>query len=98
MLFHFSHQFPSPGGGSYYLGDNGTPWKERSRETWITSRIIGRVAGWAATPGHGLEWSRLITLWAMSAYASNEEAAKDIDLAEKLLNEYGIKLVLIVKF
>ena len=40
-LLSFGHQFPSPGGGSYYLGDDGTPWKERSRETWIT------VLSWA---------------------------------------------------
>ena len=38
-LLAFGHQFPSPGGGSYYLGDDGTPWKERPRETWITSRM-----------------------------------------------------------
>lgn len=38
-LLSFGHQFPSPGGGSYYLGDDGTPWKERNRETWITSRM-----------------------------------------------------------
>ena len=38
-LLNFGHQFPSPGGGAYYLGDDGTPWKDRSRETWITSRM-----------------------------------------------------------
>lgn len=38
-LLRFGHQFPSPGGGAYYLGDDGAPWKERSRETWITSRM-----------------------------------------------------------
>ena len=38
-LLRFGHRFPSPGGGSYYLGDDGTPWKERPRETWITSRM-----------------------------------------------------------
>ncbi len=38
-LLRFGHRFPSPGGGSYYLGDDGTPWKERSRETWITCRM-----------------------------------------------------------
>ena len=32
-LLSFGHQFPSPGGGSYYLGDDGTPWKQRNRET-----------------------------------------------------------------
>ena len=39
-LLAFGHQFPSPGGSSYYLGDDGTPWKDRSRETWITSRMV----------------------------------------------------------
>lgn len=38
-LLEFGHRFPSPGGGSYYLGDDGTPWKDRPRETWITSRM-----------------------------------------------------------
>lgn len=39
-LLSFGHRFPSPGGGAYYLGDDGTPWKDRPRETWITSRMI----------------------------------------------------------
>lgn len=39
-LLNFGHRFPSPGGGSYWLGNDGTPWKERPRETWITSRMI----------------------------------------------------------
>lgn len=38
-LLQFGHQFPSPEGASYYLGDNGTPWKDRNRETWITCRM-----------------------------------------------------------
>lgn len=38
-LLRFGRQFPSPGGSAYYLGDDGTPWKERPRETWITSRM-----------------------------------------------------------
>lgn len=38
-LFSFGHRFPSPGGGAYYLGDDGTPWTDRNRETWITSRM-----------------------------------------------------------
>ncbi len=38
-LLSFGHQFPSEGGSSYYLGDDGTPWKDRPRETWITSRM-----------------------------------------------------------
>jgi len=39
-LLHFGVKFPSPGGGSYYLGDDGTPWKERNIETWITCRMV----------------------------------------------------------
>ena len=39
-LLAFGHQFPSPTGGAYWLGDDGTPWKDRNRETWITSRMI----------------------------------------------------------
>lgn len=39
-LLRFGHRFPSPGGSSYYLGDDGTPWTDRSRETWITSRMV----------------------------------------------------------
>ena len=50
-LFSFGHQFPSPGGGSYYLGDDGTPWKERNRETWITSRMV-HVYSMASFLGH----------------------------------------------
>lgn len=38
-LLRFGHAFPAPGGSSYYLGDDGTPWKERNRETWITCRM-----------------------------------------------------------
>ncbi len=38
-LLSFGHNFPSPGGSSYYLGDDGTPWKDRPRECWITCRM-----------------------------------------------------------
>jgi len=49
-LLEFGHRFPSPGGGSYYLWDDGTPIKERPRETWITCRMthvysIGKMLG-----------------------------------------------------
>ena len=39
VLLTFGHHFPSPGGGSYYLGDDGSPWTDRARETWITCRM-----------------------------------------------------------
>lgn len=38
-LLQFGHRFPSEGGSSYYLGDDGTPWTDRPRETWITCRM-----------------------------------------------------------
>lgn len=52
-LFNFGHRFPSPGGGSYYLGDDGTPWTDRNRETWITSRMVHvySLAGFLGHPG-----------------------------------------------
>lgn len=50
-LLNFGRRFPSPEGSSYYLGDDGTPWKDRSRETWITCRMshvysIGEMLGY----------------------------------------------------
>ena len=32
-LLVFGRRFPSEGGSSYYLGDDGTPWTDRPRET-----------------------------------------------------------------
>ncbi len=54
-LLQFGHRFPSPGGGAYYLGDDGTPWKDRPREAFITCRMahvysIGTFLGY---PGSG---------------------------------------------
>ena len=49
-LLRFGKNFPSPGGSSYYLGDDSSPIKDRSRQTWITSRMahvysIGALLG-----------------------------------------------------
>ncbi len=38
-LFVFGHRFPSPGGSSWYLGDDGTPWTEKNREAYVTCRM-----------------------------------------------------------
>lgn len=38
-LLAFGHQFPSPDGSAYYLGDDGTPWKEKNREAYVTCRM-----------------------------------------------------------
>ena len=39
-LLRFGHGFPSPGGSSYYLRSDGSPWKEHVRETYVTSRMV----------------------------------------------------------
>jgi len=49
-LLEFGKNFPSPSGASYYLGDDGSPWKDRPCETWITCRMahvysIGSLMG-----------------------------------------------------
>lgn len=49
-LLEFGRDFASPGGSSYYLGDDGKPWTDRPRETWITCRMahvysIGKMMG-----------------------------------------------------
>ena len=54
-LLRFGEKFPSPSGSSYYLSYDGTPWKDRPRETWITCRMahvysIGSLLGY---PGSG---------------------------------------------
>ena len=54
-LLRFGKQFPSPEGSAYYLGDDGTPWKDRPRETFITCRMahvysLGKMLSW---PGSG---------------------------------------------
>ena len=38
-LLNFGTKFPAPDGSSYWLGDDGTPWKDRNRATWITCRM-----------------------------------------------------------
>ena len=38
-LLDFGHRFPSPGGSAYYLGDDGSPWTDRNRETYETCRM-----------------------------------------------------------
>lgn len=38
-LIEFGRNFPSPGGSSYHLGDDGTPWKEKNRQCYVTCRM-----------------------------------------------------------
>lgn len=49
-LLAFGRRFPSPGGSSWYLGDDGTPWKDKNRETYVTCRMahvysLGKLLG-----------------------------------------------------
>lgn len=50
-LFVFGHRFPSPGGSSWYLGDDGTPWTEKNREAYVTCRMV-HVYSIASLMGH----------------------------------------------
>ncbi len=50
-LFVFGHRFPSPGGSSWYLGDDGTPWTEKNREAYVTCRMA-HVYSIASFMGH----------------------------------------------
>ena len=50
-LFAFGHRFPSPGGSSWYLGDDGTPWTEKNREAYVTCRMA-HVYSIASLMGH----------------------------------------------
>ena len=39
-LFNFGHRFPSPGGSCYWLGDDGSPMKDRNRDNYETCRMV----------------------------------------------------------
>ncbi len=39
-LLKFASGFPSPGGSAWYLGDDGSPMKEKDRETHETCRMV----------------------------------------------------------
>ena len=42
---------------------------------------------YGATPGHGIEWARLITQWALSTYGQASDSAKSyLEAAEELYN------------
>ena len=41
---------------------------------------------YGATPGHGLEWARLITQWAISTYQEDVRANDYVAIAENLYN------------
>ena len=45
-----------------------------------------QIKPYGATPGHGLEWARLITQWALSTYKDGAGACKYIEVAENLYN------------
>ncbi len=64
QLLAFGRRFPSPGGSSWYLGNDGTPWTELNRETWITSRMahvysIGSMLEYSSCEALRKEYDRL---------------------------------------
>lgn len=49
-LLRFGRKFASPEGSAYWLGDDGNPWPEKGKYTWITCRMthvysIGALLG-----------------------------------------------------
>ena len=53
-LLAFGRRFPSPGGSSWYLGDDGTPWKDTciSREAVPSRGIIWDAGLWRGVLHH----------------------------------------------
>ena len=52
-LFEFGKNFPSPGGSAWYLKNDGSPWKEKNRESYCTSRMahVYSIAYLMGVPG-----------------------------------------------
>lgn len=52
-LFEFGKNFPSPGGSAWYLKNDGSPWKEKNRESYCTSRMahVYSIAYLTGVPG-----------------------------------------------
>lgn len=74
---------------------NNNSWRipEHFSESWVADlncnidKPDDQFKPYGATPGHGLEWSRLITQWALSTYRSDSATAqKYISAAENLYN------------
>ena len=50
-LLRFGTRFAAPDGTAYYPGDDGTPWKDRNRDTYETARyahsyVLGFLPGY----------------------------------------------------
>ena len=52
-LLAFGRKFPAPGGGAYWLDDDGVPDVSRPVYTWITARMahVHALAHLRGTPG-----------------------------------------------
>lgn len=72
-LLNFGRQFPSPGGSAWYLGDDGTPWKEKNRDVYETCRM---AHVYCMGMELGFEGSRELAAAALSAL-SGEFADKE---------------------
>lgn len=76
-----------------WASDNNWRIPEHFTKEWVADlecnkeQPADQFKPYGATPGHGIEWARLITQWALSAHKDNKEgAAKYIEAAENLFN------------
>ena len=76
-----------------WAGDNNWRIPEHYSSDWVADLDCNKdkpddqFKPYGATPGHGIEWSRLITQWALSTYKKTPEKAQPyIEAAENLFN------------
>mgnify|MGYP002187968342 CR=1 FL=1 len=57
---------------------------DRYHSLWSALTDTDKFKPYGATPGHGIEWARLITQWALSSFANLDGAQPYVDAAEHL--------------
>ncbi len=93
-LLAFGHRFPSPEGSAYYLGDDGTPWTDRKRETWITCRMahvysIGTFLGHEGSKELQCYGHAFVILATSSALLADRKGAQE--LLEEALELFDLR-------
>ena len=74
-----------------WAGDNDWRIPEHFTKDWVPDKDFNKdrpddpFKPYGATPGHGIEWARLIVQWAVSTYGEDKAGAQSyVDTAEKL--------------
>ena len=73
-----------------WAGENDWRIPEHFTSDWIADlecnkdHPVDQFKPYGATPGHGIEWARLIVQWAVSTYQDDEKKAPFIEAAEQL--------------